>query len=139
MTVEEILREAIRGEEESYKLYTDAVDLVRAEHIKGLLRELAQEELGHKTSLEGMLADPEQLQWQVGALQAAPIEDYQIADSLRHQVEPAGRLIAGQHLLHTLQVLDDRGDTRSIGRPAEPDPGAAGEVAVMLHVIVPLR
>ena len=82
MTVEEILKEAIQGEAAAYELYTDAVDLVAAEHLKQLLRELAQEELGHKGSLERMLADPGQLRWQVSELQAASIEDYQIGDHL---------------------------------------------------------
>ena len=85
MTIEEVLHDAIRGEEESYALYTNAVRLVQAEHIKGLLRELAQEELGHKVSLERMLADPQQLEWQVEELQAAPIEDYKIGDHLLAQ------------------------------------------------------
>jgi len=82
MTVEEILSEAIRGEVESYELYTTAIDLVETEHIKQLLRELAQEELGHKGSLERMLANPDELQWQVRELKAAPIQDYQIGDHL---------------------------------------------------------
>lgn len=82
MTTEEILREAIQGEAQSYELYTNAVQLVQVEHIKDLLRELAQEELGHKASLERMLADPSQLKWQVGALRAAPIQDYKIGDHL---------------------------------------------------------
>jgi rubrerythrin len=82
MTVEGILREAIQGEVESYELYTRASEMVHADHIKGLLRDLAQEELGHKVSLERMLADPGQLRWQVGALTAAPIEDYKIGDHL---------------------------------------------------------
>jgi rubrerythrin len=82
MTVEEILREAIQGEVESHELYTNAVNLVQMEHIKEMLRELAQEELGHKVSLERMLADPSQLRWQVRELQAAPIEDYKIGDHL---------------------------------------------------------
>jgi rubrerythrin len=82
MTVEEILSEAIRGEVESYELYTTAIDLVETEHIKQLLRELAQEELGHKGSLERMLANPDELQWQVRELKAAPIQDYQIGDYL---------------------------------------------------------
>ena len=82
MTVEEILSEAIQGEIESYELYTNAVEMVRAEHIKGLLRELAQEELGHKVALERMLNDPGQLHWQVRELRAAPIEDYKISDHL---------------------------------------------------------
>jgi len=82
MTVEEILEEAIQGEVESYELYTNAVNLVQAEHIKEMLSELAQEELGHKVSLEGMLASPSQLRWQVRELKAAPIEDYKIGDHL---------------------------------------------------------
>jgi rubrerythrin len=82
MTVEEILQEAIQGEIESYQLYTNAVKLVQAEHIQSLLRELAQEELGHKTMLEQMLAKPGQLQWQVKELKAAPIQDYKIGDYL---------------------------------------------------------
>jgi rubrerythrin len=82
MTVEEILRQAIQGEVESYELYTRSVDLVKAEHVKEVLRELAQEELGHKVALEGMLADPGQLEWQITELKSAPIQDYQIADHL---------------------------------------------------------
>ena len=82
MTVEQILQEAIQGELKSYELYTNAVNLVQAEHLKQLLRELAQEELGHKGSLERMLADPGQLEWQVSELKAAAIEDYKIGDHL---------------------------------------------------------
>jgi rubrerythrin len=82
MTIEEILREAIQGEIESHQLYTDAVDLVETEHIRTLLRELAQEELGHKAALEKMLAHPERISGQVRALQETTVEDYRIADHL---------------------------------------------------------
>jgi rubrerythrin len=82
MTIEEILRGAIQNEIESYELYTAAVALVQAEHIKQLLRELAQEEVGHRTALEKLLAQPEQLPRQVARLQATPVEDYKIADHL---------------------------------------------------------
>jgi rubrerythrin len=82
MTIQEILRKAIQGEDESYALYTNALNLVQAEHIKKLLRELAQEELGHKATLEKMLAAPDQLQWQVQELKTAPIDDYKIGDYL---------------------------------------------------------
>ncbi len=82
MEVTEILKDAIQGEQEAHDLYTRAVDLVQAEHIKTLLRELAQEELGHKQKLENMLADPRQLSWQVESLRAAPAEDYQVSDHL---------------------------------------------------------
>ena len=82
MTIEQILREAIQGEADAYELYTRAVDLVRAEHIKELLGELAQEELGHKVALEKMLANPSQISGQVAALQQADVVDYKIADHL---------------------------------------------------------
>jgi rubrerythrin len=82
MTVEEILKTAIQGEIESYELYRDAVDLVQADHIKAMLRELAQEEVGHRLALERMLEDPAQLKWQVRELKAAPIQDYRVGDYL---------------------------------------------------------
>lgn len=82
MTIEKILSDAIQGEADAYELYSNAVTLVQAEHIKELLRELAQEELGHKSVLEKMLADPDQIQGQVRAVQQATIEDYKIADHL---------------------------------------------------------
>ena len=88
MTIEQILREAIQGEADAYELYTSAVDLVRAEHIKELLGELAQEELGHKAALEKMLADPSRISGQVAALQQADIVDYKIANHL--VVHPLG-------------------------------------------------
>ena len=82
MTIEQILRKAIQGEADAYELYTRAVDLVRAEHIKELLGELAQEELGHKVALEKMLTNPSQIRGQVAALQQADVVDYRIADHL---------------------------------------------------------
>ena len=82
MTIEEILREAIQGEVESHQLYTGAVDLVESEHIRTLLRELAQEESVHKAALEKMLANPEKISGQVRILQQMTVEDYRIADHL---------------------------------------------------------
>lgn len=86
--IEEILQEAIQGEIESYQLYTDAVQRVKAKHIQEMLRTLAQEELGHKASLERMLANPGQMRRQVQWLRQAPIQDYQIGDHL--VVKPLG-------------------------------------------------
>ena len=82
MTVEQILRDAILEEVAAYELYSGAVEMVRAEHIKELLGELAQEELGHKAVLEKMLANPDQISGQVAAVQEADIVDYKIADHL---------------------------------------------------------
>ena len=81
-TIEEILQEAIIGEVESYELYTNAVQLVKAEHVKDTLRQLAEEELGHKASLEKMLANPGSLRRGIRQLQQTPVEDYKIGDHL---------------------------------------------------------
>ncbi len=82
MTIEEILTEAIQGEVESYELYTNAVTMVKAEHIKDTLRQLAQEELGHKAMLENMLAHPASLHRGVKRLRSEPIQDYKVGDHL---------------------------------------------------------
>jgi rubrerythrin len=82
MSIEQILQEAIQGEVQSHELYTSAAEMVQAEHIKDLLRELAQEELGHKATLEKLLANPGQVRGQVRAMQQAAVEDYKIADHL---------------------------------------------------------
>ena len=87
-TVKEILHEAIQGEIESHELYTRAVRLVKAEQVKETLRELAQEELGHKATLERMLASPGNVRRGVRQLQQAPIEDYKVGDHL--VAEPLG-------------------------------------------------
>jgi rubrerythrin len=82
MNIDEILEEAIRGEVESYELYTSAVGLVRAQHVKDTLKTLAQEELGHKALLEGMKASSATLRWQTKELLKAPIQDYRVGDHL---------------------------------------------------------
>jgi len=82
MTIEEILKEAIQGEVESYELYTNAATMVKADHIKDTLGQLAQEELGHKAMLENMLANPASLRRGVKRLRSEPIQDYKVGDHL---------------------------------------------------------
>jgi len=88
MTIEEILHEAIQGEIESHELYSNAVNLVKAEHVKATLRQLAQEELGHRAYLETMLASPGQVRRSVRQLEQMPIQDYKIGNHL--VVKPLG-------------------------------------------------
>jgi rubrerythrin len=88
MTVEEILREAIQGEIESHELYSNAIEMVTQEHVKEALRQLAQEELGHKATLERLLVSPGSMRRGVRQLQQAPIQDYKIGDHL--VVKPLG-------------------------------------------------
>ena len=80
--IEQVLREAIQGEVESYELYTGAVEMVQTEHVKDTLRQLAREELGHKAKLESMLANPGSLRRTVRRLQAEEVQDYKIGDHL---------------------------------------------------------
>jgi rubrerythrin len=88
MTVEEILHEAIQGEIESHELYSNAIEMVTQEHVKEALRQLAQEELGHKATLERLLVSPGSMRRGVRQLQQAPIQDYKIGDHL--VVKPLG-------------------------------------------------
>ncbi len=88
MTIEEILREAIQGEVESYELYTNAANMIKADHIKDTLHELAREEVGHKAYLERMLANPASLRRGVKRLRTEPTQDYKIGDHL--VVKPLG-------------------------------------------------
>lgn len=88
MSVKDVLREAIQGEIEAQQLYTEAADMVRAEHVKQALRELAQQELGHRVALEKMLANPGQMRYSVRKLQEETVEDFKIGDHL--VVQPLG-------------------------------------------------
>jgi rubrerythrin len=80
--IETVLLEAIAGEQDAYQLYTDAVLMVQAVHVKTMLRELAQEELKHKAALEALIANPEKLSSSLAKLQALDVQDFQIADHL---------------------------------------------------------
>jgi rubrerythrin len=99
VTIEQILREAIQGEVEAFELYNGAVEMVRAEHIKELLDELAQEE--------------------------ADIVDYKIADHLvAHPLGPDSTfqdvcIFAAQkeqesHELYRSLASQNRGETRDL-------------------------
>ena len=50
-----ILKTAIEREIAAYQLYTDAAQMVEAEHVKGALEDLAAQEVGHRRRLEGLL------------------------------------------------------------------------------------
>jgi len=83
MTVEEILQVAIRREIQSYELYTRAVEMVTADTVRGALRQLAQEELGHKALLEKMLSNPGQMRLHVRRMRAELVQDYGVGDHLK--------------------------------------------------------
>jgi rubrerythrin len=54
-TIEQILEQAIRFEEQAFDFYIAAVDMVKQPHIKDTLKDLAAEEVKHKKKLEALL------------------------------------------------------------------------------------
>ena len=81
MEVEEIIQRAIAREEDSYALYTKAREMVRPSHVKDLLGELAQAELGHKAKLEGLLK--EDLKSVIAPERRDKVVDLKISDYLK--------------------------------------------------------
>jgi rubrerythrin len=53
-TIEQILEQAIRFEEQAYDFYIGAVDMVKQPHIKDTLKDLAAEEAKHKEKLRAL-------------------------------------------------------------------------------------
>ena len=51
----DILRTAIQREIDAHNLYSSAADKVETPHAKGILQELATQELGHRRRLEALL------------------------------------------------------------------------------------
>jgi rubrerythrin len=54
--IEQILRQAIRFEENAYDFYTSAVEMVERSHIRQVLLDMAGEEAKHKDRLQALLA-----------------------------------------------------------------------------------
>jgi rubrerythrin len=54
--IEQILRQAIRFEEDAYNFYTGAVEMVERPHIRQALVDMAAEEVKHKKQLQDLLA-----------------------------------------------------------------------------------
>jgi len=80
MTVEGIIQQAIRFEEDAYDFYTGTSEMVKLPHVKDMLKDLASDEVKHKEKLEELLAgDTEQI---VAAKQRQQIQDLKLADYL---------------------------------------------------------
>lgn len=78
--VTSILKRAVQAEEDSYNLYMAAAAAARSPHSRNLLRDLAQDEAGHKARLEEMLAgNPATI---VEAGRESQIADLKIGDFL---------------------------------------------------------
>lgn len=87
--IEELLRTAIKREEESNALYTQAAKMVKSAPSRVLLEELAAEELTHKAKLEDLLAGG--VKWVVRGymdkVTDLKISDYLVAQPLREDAD----------------------------------------------------
>ena len=82
-SVEEIVRQAIKAEEEARDFYQAASKMVTASHVQETLNELADEEAKHKEKLEKLLkGDIGKI---VAAQQSRKIHDMKLADYLKPQ------------------------------------------------------
>lgn len=85
-SVEQVLNFAIENEQQAYEFYTDLAAKVNNPQLKGLFESFANEELGHKSKLEGV---------KKGQVELMPsdrkITDMKIADYAVHS-EPVPEL-----------------------------------------------
>jgi rubrerythrin len=79
-TIEQILGQAIRFEEDAYNFYLGAIDMVERAHIRAALEDLAQEEVKHKEQLQSLLAgDTTRI---ISVRNRGQIEDLKLAEYL---------------------------------------------------------
>lgn len=79
-TIEDVIRQAIVGEEDSHALYVQAAGRVKDPTSKAMLEELAAEELGHKAKLEGLLKRG--LTWEIVEGEFKKVQDLKLGDHL---------------------------------------------------------
>ncbi len=60
-TLDMVINRALNIEEQSYNLYTDAIDKVEAPEAKAFLKELADRELEHKAKLLAIKDNPDRM------------------------------------------------------------------------------
>jgi rubrerythrin len=83
MSVEEVVRQAIKAEQEAHDFYVAASRMVTAPHVQETLNELAGEEAKHKEKLEKLLkGDVERI---VSRQQPHKIQDLKLAEYLMPQ------------------------------------------------------
>jgi rubrerythrin len=78
--IEQILRQAIRFEEDAHDFYTGAVEMVERPHIRQVLMDMAGEEVKHKERLQTLLdGDTTQI---ISVRKRGQIEDLKLAEYL---------------------------------------------------------
>lgn len=75
--IEEIIKFAIKKEEEAYELYTGVAQNTKSPAVKKLMEEIANDELGHKKALEDLSKADELLNYDI-----EQVPDLQISNVL---------------------------------------------------------
>jgi rubrerythrin len=83
MSLEEVVRQAIKAEEEARSFYEAASKMVTASHIQDTLTELAGEEVKHKEKLEKLLKGD--IGKTIAAQRPRKIQDLKLVDYLMAQ------------------------------------------------------
>ena len=78
--IEEIIKQAIKGEEDSHALYMSAMRNVKSTQAKAMLEEMGKDELGHKAKLEKLLRQG--LRWEVAQGEFKKVTDLKVGDHL---------------------------------------------------------
>lgn len=80
-TIENVIKMAIAGEEDAYSMYMNAAQLVKGSQTQAMLKELAQDELGHKAKLEGLLRQG--ISWNIASGRFEQVADLKVGDHLQ--------------------------------------------------------
>jgi rubrerythrin len=78
--IEAVIKQAIKGEEDAYALYTSAAKVVKATEAKTMLSDMAKDELGHKSRLEGLLRQG--ISWNIADGAFKRVTDLKVGDHL---------------------------------------------------------
>ncbi len=86
--IEAVIKQAIKGEEDAYALYTSAARIVTATQAQTMLSDMAKEELGHKSRLEGLLRQG--IAWNIAQGEFKRVTDLKVGDHLAAKPLEAG-------------------------------------------------
>lgn len=91
-SVDEIIKQAVIKEQESFEFYRDALEIVTDAGARQLIDELAKEELGHKNKLENF--KPEDLKdYELKKIRDLRISEFLVEDDITDQTGFQGVLI----------------------------------------------
>lgn len=79
-SIDAVLKRAIQLEDEAMTLYSSAAQTVKDDAVRQRLEEMAEQERGHKSKLEDVLAG--NVRWAIRRSKAEPVIDLRLSDHL---------------------------------------------------------